>query len=169
MKNIYLECGRVVGAHGVRGAVKVEPWCDTPRVLAERDRVFLVTREGEYQARRILGSHVSGGLVVLTIEGLSDREAAIAARGTVLYLHRDDIPVAEGEMLLADMIGLPVVDAVSGRVYGSIKSVDEVPRGIMYTIATEGGDVLFPHVDEFVKEIDEERGLIITPIPGFFD
>ena len=169
MKNIYLECGRVVGAHGVRGAIKVEPWCDTPRVLAEQSRVFIATREGEYQARKVLGSHVSGGTVVLTIEGISDRDAAIAAHGTVLYLHRDDIPVPEGEMLLADMIGLDVIDARDGRVYGRVKSVDEVPRGLMYTISTEGGDVLLPHVDEFVKEIDAERGLIITPIPGFFD
>ena len=158
-----------MGAHGVRGAIKVEPWCDTPQVLAEQSRVFLATREGEYQARKILASHVSGGLVVLTVEGISDRDAAIAARGTVLYLHRDDIPVPEGEMLLADMIGLPVIDARDGRVYGCVKSVDEVPRGLMYTIATEGGDVLLPQVDEFVKEIDAERGLFITPIPGFFD
>ena len=170
MKNIYLECGRVLGAHGVRGAVKVEPWCDSPEVLASQKRIFTVDREGGYEERRVLHASVSGQLVLMTFEGISDRDAAIAARGMTLYLHRDDIPVEEGAMLLDDMIGLPVIDGRDGKVYGEVIAVDEVPRGLMYTILTpEGWEVLFPSVPEFIKEIDPSRGMIILPIPGFFD
>ena len=157
------------GAHGVRGVLRVEPWCDSPKVLAGSARIFLSTREGEYRERKVLTASVNGPSVLLSIEGVSTREDAIAMRDTVLYMHRDDIPLRRGEMFLADMIGLAVIDADTGREYGKIKKVEEAARGLLYTVATESGDVLYPSVPEFVKEIDPERGMLITPIPGFFD
>lgn len=167
-RSIYLEGGCICGAHGVRGIVKVEPWCDSPRVLAGMKHIYLCER-GEYVERAVLGASVSGSIVLLTVEGIDSREAAIAMRGRVIYLHRDDVPVPKGAMLVADMIGLPVVDAESGRVYGEITEVSDVPRGKLYTVRTAKGDVYYPSGDNFIKEIDAERGMLITPIPGFFD
>lgn len=169
MKNEYLECGRVCGAHGVRGVLRVEPWCDSPKVLAAAKRVFTALKEGGYRERKVLTASVSGASVLLSIEGCPDRDTAIAMRDTVLYMHRDDIPLKKGQMFLADMIGLPVIDADSGRVYGSITKVEDAARGYLYTVKTETGDVLYPSLPEFCKEIDPERGLLITPIAGFFD
>ena len=169
MKQIYLEGGKVCNAHGVRGVLKVEPWCDSPRVLALQKRVFFAKRDGEYEERRVLGASVSGNLVLLTVEGIDSRESAIGYKNEVIYLHRDDVPVKKGAMLVADMIGLDVIDAESGVVYGKIADVNEVPRGLLYTIKTEKGDVYFPSNPEFVKEIDAERGMLIHTIPGFFD
>jgi len=168
MKKQYLECGKVCSAHGVRGAFKVEPWCDSPKVLAGQKRVFLAVKDGEFRECRILTASVNGPLVLMTVEGIDTREKAIAMKNTVLYLKREDIPVPEGEMLLADMIGIPVIDADTGKVYGSIKAVDEVPRGLLYTVETENGDVLFPSVPEFIEEISPD-GMLVRPIPGFFD
>ncbi|MBR7116516.1 MAG: 16S rRNA processing protein RimM [Clostridia bacterium] len=169
MKNEYLECGRVCGAHGVRGVLKVEPWCDTPKVLASAKRVYLSSLEGEYSERKVLTASVNGATVLMSIEGVLSRDDAIAMRDTVLYMHRDDIPLGRGQMFLADMIGLSVIDADSGKVYGSVKKVEEAPRGLLYTVATESGDVIYPSGAQFIKEIDPERGMLITPIPGFFD
>ena len=156
-------------AHGVRGVLKVEPWCDSPRVLASQKRVFFAKRDGEYEERRVLGASVSGAMVLLTVEGIDSRECAIGYKNEVIYLHRDDVPVKKGAMLVADMIGLDVIDAESGVVYGKIADVNEVPRGLLYTIRTEKGDVYFPSNPEFVKEINAERGMLIHTIPGFFD
>ena len=108
-------------------------------------------------------------MVLMSISGVESREDAIGMKGVVLYLKREDIPVAEGDMLIADMIGLPVRDERDGRNYGTVKDVYDVPRGRMYTIATDSGDVLLPDVPEFVKRIDADLGLLITPIPGFFE
>lgn len=149
--------------------MRVEPWCDTPKVLAGQKRVFLASREGVMEERKVLTASVNGPVVLMSLEGVDTREAAVAMKNTVLYLHRSDIPVKEGQMLLADMIGLPVIDADTGRVYGEISAVEDVPRGLLYTIKTEGGDVYFPSVPEFIKEIDPERGMLIRPIAGFFD
>lgn len=169
MKKIYLECGKVCAAHGVRGVLKVEPWCDSPKVLAMQKRIFLATGDGAYKEARVLTASVSAGFVLMSIEGVDGRDAAIAMKGTVLYLHRDDIPVRKGEMLLSDMIGLDVVDAVTGQVYGVITDITEVPRGLLYTVRTEKGEVLYPSAPALVAGVDSERGLLVTPISGFFD
>ena len=169
MKKIYLECGKVCAAHGVRGVLKIEPWCDTPKVLAMQKRIFLATGDGGYKEAKVLSASVSAGFVLMSIEGIEGRDAAIAMRGTVLYLHRDDIPVPKGEMLLSDMIGLDVIDANTGVKYGVITDITEVPRGLMYTIKTEKGEVLYPSAPALVAGVDAERGLLVTPISGFFD
>ena len=168
MKKQYLECGKVSGPHGVRGALKIESWCDSPKVLASQKHIFLADKDG-YTERKVLTASVSGAQVLMTIEGVDDRDVAVAMKGTVLYLHRDDIPVKAGQMLLADMISLPVIDADSGRQYGTIKDVTEVPRGLLYTIETPTGDVYYPSGDTFIRKIDPEAGMLITPIPGFFE
>ena len=169
MRNEYLECGRVCGAHGVRGVIKVESWCDSPKVLGGAKRVYLASSEGAFVERKVLTASVSGTCVLMSIEGVEGRDAATAMRDTVIYMHREDIPLKRGAMFLADMIGLEVIDATDGRVYGRIKKVEEAARGLLYTVATEKGDVLYPSAPELVKEIDPERGMIVTPLPGFFD
>ena len=105
----------------------------------------------------------------MSVEGIDTREDAQAMRGVTLYLHRDQIPVAKGAMLIADMIGLPVYHAESGEKLGEISDVDDTRAGRLYSIKTEGGTVLLPGVPEFIKEISEEGGKKVTPIPGFFD
>ena len=169
MKKIYLECGKVCAAHGVRGVLKIEPWCDSPKVLAMQKRIFLATGDGEYKETKVLSASVSAGFVLMSLEGVEGRDAAIAMKGTVLYLHRDDIPVPKGEMLLSDMIGLDVIDANTGVKYGVITDITEVPRGLMYTVKTEKGEVLYPSAPALVAGVDSERGLLVTPISGFFD
>lgn len=169
MKKEYLECGMVRSPHGVRGILNVECWCDSPRVLAKQKRVFILGRDGTYKEIKVLTVSPAPDRVLMGLEGIDSREAAQAYKNTVLYLHRDDIPVPRGAMLIADMIGLPVVDFDTGRVYGEISDVRDGVRYKLYTVKTDSGEVILPGVDEFIKEITEERGLLVRPIPGFFD
>ena len=168
MRATYLEGGKICTAHGVKGTLKAEHYCDSARVLASAPRVYFL-EGGEYRERKVLSASVSGQLVLMTLEGIDDREKAIALRGRTLYLHREDIPVARGAMLVADMIGLPVVHAESGAPLGKISGVNETAGRRIYEIDYEGRRVLLPDVKDFIKEIDEERGMMVTPIPGFFD
>lgn len=166
----YLECGKIVAAHGVRGLVKVESWCDSPKILAMQKHIFLAEKDGTFREARVESSSVSGELVLMGIEGFTDRETAQGKRGTVLYLHRSDIPKKEGAIFLADMIGLPVIDLESGKVLGKIKDVtDSVASRLLVIEDVSGKEVLMPDIKEFVKEISVERGVFVTPIPGFFD
>ncbi len=169
MKKEFLECGRVCSAHGVRGVMKIESWCDSPKVLASQKRVFLAEKDGTYKEVCVKSASVSCEFVLLSIDGVDSRESAQAMKNTVLYLHRSDIPVAEGAVLIADMIGLPLIDVDTGVTYGTVKEINDGVQGKLYTVKTERGEVIFPGIPEFVKEIDTERGIFVRTIPGFFD
>ena len=168
MKKEYLEGGKVCAPHGVRGLIKVESWCDLPKVLASQKKLFLAESDGKYKELTVKTASVADRFVLFSIEGIDSREEAQGYKNKILYLHRSTIPVPKGAVLIADMIGLPVIDANSGRVYGTLTEVNDGVRGKLYTVKTEENDVLLPGVPEFIKEIDVERGVFITPIPGFF-
>ncbi|MBQ8689792.1 MAG: 16S rRNA processing protein RimM [Clostridia bacterium] len=170
MKNEYLECGKIRSPHGVRGILNVECWCDSPRVLTKQKRVFILGRDGTYKQMNIVSASAASDRVLLGLEGIDSREAAQGYKNTVLYLHRNDIPVPKGAMLIADMIGLPVLDFDTGAVYGRVSDVTDGVRYKLFTVVTEEGrEVILPGVDEFIKEISEEGGVRVSLIPGFFD
>ena len=168
MRKEYIECGVVRTAHGVRGLMKIESWCDTPKVLAGQKRVFIAEGEGKFKELTVTSASVMGDAVLMGLSGIESREEAFAYRGVTLYLHREDIPVKRGAVLIADIIGLPVIDLNSGRAYGRVKDVTDSPASKLYVIETDSGEVLLPGVKEFVKKIDTDSGVYITPIPGFF-
>lgn len=170
MKLPYLECGKIINTHGVKGVVKIDSYCDSARVLAKLGRVFLQTANGNYTERRVRSASVAKGFVLASIEGVDTLEDAIVLKGRTLYALREDIPLKDGAYFVADLIGLPVVDAETGKVYGTLLSVDTMPAGDMYTIKVPSGkEVLFPAVKEFLSRIDPEGGIYIKPIEGFFD
>jgi 16S rRNA processing protein RimM len=163
-----IECGRIVTTHGVRGSVKVEPWCDSPTVLAHFDRVYL--KDGaSYQAHKVTGAFCQGAQVVLTLSEIDTMDKALALKGQLLYAHRSQIPVSDGAMLLCDMVGLAVIDAVSGEKYGTLIRIEDAPASQIYVVGTPHGEVLLPAVPVFIKEVNPEKGVLVTPIPGFFD
>jgi len=168
MKKEFLECGKVCSAHGIRGCMKIESWCDTPRDLADKKRVFIFDG-GKYNEYAVLSASVNGRGVLMSLEGISTREMAQALKNTVLYLKREDIHLADGAVLLADIIGLPVIDHESGKVYGEVVNINDGVQGYLYLVKTDTGEVIFPGIPEFVKEIDTERGVFVRTIPGFFD
>lgn len=168
MRTEYLEGGRICTAHGVRGGLKLEHYCDSPRVLASAKRVFLKNKDGSFSERRVLSASVSGQFVIMSLEGVDSREKAIAMCALTLYLHRDDVPKPDGAMFIADMIGMPVIHAKSGERLGEIKDVSDTAGRRIFTVKTDAGDVLLPDVPEFIKEISE-GGVKVLPIPGFFD
>ena len=113
MNKNYLECGKIINTHGIKGAVKVEPWCDSPYVLADLDRVFTKTASG-FKEYEIEGASVFKQLVILELKGVMTIEAAEALKNQILYLSREDIELEDGDVFIADLIGLKVIDVDSG-------------------------------------------------------
>ena len=169
MKKEFLECGKILAPHGVRGVLKIESWCDSPKILAAQKRVFLAEKDG-FKEASVVSAAVSGQLVLMGLDGYLNRETVQGMKNTVLYLAREDVPLKNGAVLLADIIGLPVKDLASGAILGAVKDITDAPRSRIYVIETPGGkEVLLPDVKEFIKEINTDEGLFVTPIPGFFD
>ncbi len=168
MKKAYLECGKILAPHGVRGLIKVEPWCDSPRVLIVQKRVFLAAGDG-YREVRVESCVRQAQYILMSLEGITDRETAQGMKNTVLYLKREDVPKSPGAHFLSDIIGLDCFDADTGERLGRVADITDAPRGRLYHIDTGHGISLVPEVDEFIKEIDEDRGVFIHTIPGLID
>ncbi len=169
MKQPYLECGKIVNTHGVRGGLKVESYCDSPRVLASLPELFLC-KNGNYEAHKVEKASVGAGRVLLYLADVDTLDSAMLLKGKTVYAKREDLPLPEGSHFIADLIGLPVIDADTGRVYGEISSVEDMPSSQMYTVRTpKGKEVLFPVIPQFVAHVDTDSGVYIRPIDGFFE
>ncbi len=168
MKKEYLECGKILAPHGVRGLIKVESWCDSPEVLIAQRRVFLAEGEG-FREVRIESCVRQAQHLLMSLSGINDRETVQAMKNTVLYLKREDIPLEDGAYFLQDIIGLDAIDIDTGKVLGRVEDITDAVSSRLFVIGTGEKTVLVPDVDEFIKEIDEERGVFIRVIPGLFD
>lgn len=167
--NRYLECGRIVNTHGVRGAIKLESWCNTPEDLASLGRIYLCEGEGEYRVLKVRRAKVHGGFVLAEIYGIDSIEQAQLLKGSVVYADREDIELSEGETFIADLIGLPVIDLESGETLGVVTDVLNLGASDLYELDTANGKRLIPAVPEFIKEIDLERGIYVSLIEGMLD
>ena len=164
----FPECGRIINTHGCRGAVKVEPWCDSPEVFAALPAVYM--KKGDQMCRVALkkASIFQNRFVFAELEGVETMEAADLLRNTVLYARREDLHVPDGVMLVAEIIGLPAIDAQSGECLGKIKDIIRPAAHDIYVISTAKGESMVPAVPAFVKELNEQ-GLYLTPIEGMFE
>lgn len=167
MQKLYLECGKIINTHGVAGAIKLESWCDTPSVLARLKTLYFKQGEG-FSAAKVVRASVFKRFVIATLEGVDDIDKANALRETVVYAAREDLPIKKGQHFIADLVGLPVIDAESGVTYGVLDDVINTGASDIYVIKTADGERMMPAVPEFVKEIDLERGIFVSPIEGMF-
>ena len=167
MSKSHLECGKIVNTHGVNGVVKAESWCDSPEILASLEKIFIL-ENGKLKKYRIEGASVFKRFVLLQLAGVFTIEDAEKLREKVIYLERSDLELEEGEVFVADLIGLPVIDVDSGVEYGRISDVINTGASDIYVIATPSGEAMMPAVKEFVKNIDLEKGVFVRPIEGMF-
>ena len=109
----YLEAGKVVTTHGVRGEMKLELWCDGVDFLKKVGRLYPSAQGGK--AYKILSIRPQGQMALLQLEGVSDMDAARALRGQVFYFDRNDATLPAGRWYVADLIGCEVRDADTGK------------------------------------------------------
>ena len=167
-KSQYLECGKIINTHGVRGGLKLESWCDTPNDLASLKKVFL-QNGAEYKLYKVKKASVFKQFVLFELDGINDIDAAMTLRGKVVYADRNDISIDEDAFFIADIIGLDVIDLESGEKIGTLSDVLNLGASDLYEIDTKNGKKLIPAVPEFIKEIDLEKGIFVSLIEGMLD
>ena len=155
MKNRYLEAGQIVNTHGIKGEVKITPWCDTPEFLCQFDTLYL---DGVPIKVRSMRVHKNSVLAVL--EGVEDVNAAMRLKGQVVWIDRGQVTLPPGRHFLADLVGLEVREDGSGRVLGILKEVLPLPAHEVYVVKGAGGSFMIPAVDEFLVETNVEGGYL---------
>ncbi len=150
----FLEGGQIVNTHGVKGEVKIDSWCDLPDDLAAVGTLYI---DGAPVAVR--SARVHKNCVLAALEGVDDIDAAIALKGRIVQVRREDIPLPEGQVFMADLIGLKVVDADTGAELGVL--ADVLTPSIQKIYVVRGArEILIPAVDEFIRGVDLESGVV---------
>jgi 16S rRNA processing protein RimM len=133
----------VAGAHGVNGELRLKLFSDRAASLAAHKTVHV----GGVK-RRLLSVREAGKGAVARLEGVSDRAAAEAMRGSLIEVDRTTLPALdEGEYYHADLIGLPAEDG-QGNPVGIVAAVDNYGAGDLLEVETaDGRRALIPFRD----------------------
>ena len=124
----------VAGAHGVKGELRLKLFTDSAESLSGHDKLYVGGAE-----RRLLAVRDGGKTAVARFEGVADRSAAEALRGSLVEIDRDALPPLEqGEYYHADLIGLPAVDG-DGQAVGTVAAVENYGAGDLLEIETPLG------------------------------
>jgi 16S rRNA processing protein RimM len=124
----------VAGAQGVKGELRLKLFSDSVESLSRHDALYIGGA-----SRRLLAVRDSGKTAVARIEGIDDRSAAEALRGSLIEVDRTSLPpLEEGEYYHADLIGLAAVDG-KGNAVGTVIAVENYGAGDLLDIELEGG------------------------------
>lgn len=158
--------GVVVDAHGLKGELKVKPMTRTPSYYEASATVILDAGHG-LKPMAVRNLRTAGAHWVIALEGIADRDAALAMKGAEVLLDQDDLrPLEEGEYFLDDLIGCRVED-LDGTPVGDVRGVLETGANDVLEVATERGELLVPVTAEVVREVDTAaRRIRIAPLPG---
>jgi 16S rRNA processing protein RimM len=124
----------VAGAHGVKGEVRLKLFSDSAESLAAHQKLYVGGA-----VRRLLAVRDGGKAAVARFEGIADRGAAEALRGSLVEVDRSALPpLEEGEYYHADLIGLPCEDGDGGAL-GTVVAVENFGAGDLLEVELEGG------------------------------
>jgi len=140
----------VAGAHGIKGELRLKLFSDSADSMAAHHQLYVGG-----VARRLLSVRDSGKMAVARFEGISDRSAAEALRGSLVEVDRAQLPpLEEGEYYHADLIGLPAVDG-HGSAVGTVTAVENYGAGELLEIEQpDGKRSLIPFKDDIADVVD---------------
>lgn len=167
---MFVAVGRIGRPHGIRGEVTVEVLTDDPDARFAPGAV-LHTDPVEAGPLTVVATRHSGHIPLVTFEGVGDREAAEALRGTVLQVDVDTLPDLSDDDEYYDhqLIGLRA-RSVTGSELGTVVAVLHAPAAPVLTVRrVDGTDELVPFVAAIVPEVDLAAGVLtIAPPDGMF-
>jgi 16S rRNA processing protein RimM len=161
-----VEVGRVLGAWGVKGGIRVKPFAADPQALFSSKRWFLqapatVLPQGNQVVRplpallRVVQAREHGDGVVATVQDIDDRDAAQALAGARVFVPRASFPTPdEGEFYWVDLIGLAVANR-GGIALGTVSGLIETgPHCVLRVQEAGGRERLIPFVSAYVDAVD---------------
>jgi 16S rRNA processing protein RimM len=169
-----LRVGRLVKAHGLKGALKVELYTDDPARRFTPGATFTLqvptTSEWHGKSLELVELRWYNTHAVAFFKDVPDRTVAETLVKAILWVEQEteELPVEEDAWYDHQLVGLAVLR--DGVRVGTVSQIDHLPAQDLLTVATETGDVLVPFVKEIVPAVDIAAGtLTVTPPPGLFE
>lgn len=168
-----LRVGRLVKAHGLKGALKLELYTDDPdgRFAPGATFTLQVPESSPWHNRSVtvrefrwMNSHP-----VVFFEDVDDRSSAETLVRAILWIEQDAAAEAEEDAWYDhQLVGLEVVR--DGAVVGTVIRVDHLPAQDLLIVRSGDHEVLVPFVKAIVPEVDVAAGRVtVTPPAGLFE
>lgn len=163
-----VEVGRVLGAWGVKGGFKVQPFAADPQALFSSKRWFLRAPEGPGVVAlppllRVTQAREHAGVVVASAQEVPDRDAAEALRGARVFIARSSFPTAGAdEYYWVDLIGCSVVNREGATLGRVTELIDTGVHSVLSVSAEEQPARLIPFVAAYIDSVDlSERRIVV--------
>jgi 16S rRNA processing protein RimM len=170
--NDYLIIGKLIGAHGVAGELKVFPITDDARRFSSlTDILLLDANEKSVKNLKIISTRPAGSNILCTVEGIHDREAAQALFGHFIAVSRNQaVQLPDHQYFIADLVGCRVYDDTIGLL-GVVSDVLHQSGADVFIIARENKkDLLVPFLKSIVSRVEIEKREIFVCLPdGLFE
>ena len=159
-KEPYLEAGKIINTFGVRGEVKLDPWCDSAEFLKPLKTLYI-----DGAPRAVASSRGHKGMLIVRFADVEDVNGAMLLKNKIVYFARSDVHLPKGRHFVADLLGAVVVDE-QGAEIGKLTEVLDMPAGQVYVVQGETEHTI-PAVPEFILDIDaDEKTIRVHLIEG---
>lgn len=164
----YLEIGKLVNTHGIKGELKLDLWCDDVDYVKQFKTVYL--DENGRQALTVVSVRPQKHMAIIKFAEIASIEQAEEYKNKIIYGNRDDAVIDEDANYIADLIGCYVVDIDTEQEYGRVVDVLNHGASDILEIEDNGSKKYVPVIPDIVKEINTEYEVIkIKYMKGLFD
>ena len=169
MAKEFLEAGKIVSTHGLKGEMRLQPWSDDASFLSSFESVFL-DKDGTNE-HKIISAKAHKNICLLRLEGIDSIEKAENLRNKIVYIRKSNASLEEGSFFVDDIIGINIVDEASGENLGTVSDVQSYPANDVWFIKTpDNKQVLIPNIPFVIKKVSlEENRVYIYKMKGLFE
>lgn len=162
MDNNLIEIGKIVNTHGIRGEVKIQPWCDDPYIFDELE--YLIIDGKEYD---IINNRMHKNCQIVQLSGVTNMNDAELMRNKTVMVEREVFDLPDGRFFIADIVGLAVREE-NGRVLGIVDDVIKTGSNDVYSLKDTFNKkpVLIPVIDGVIIETNIDDGYITVRLPN---
>jgi 16S rRNA processing protein RimM len=153
--------GRIVGAQGILGWVKVQTFTEYLDGLLDYDEWYLGNDKQPWRKVDVLEANVHGKILVARLPGILDRTMAEQCKGLLVAVHRDSLPKqVEGEYYWSDLIGLKVIN-LAGESLGVVDTLLETGANDVLSVRdAQGKEMLIPFLASVIQQVSLDEKVI---------
>lgn len=167
--DVLIQLGRIIGAHGIRGAIKVLSYAESTESFTAQDHIIVQNAAGEQTAYHVLACQPYKKIMRITIEQVTNRNQAEALVGSGIYVLKESLPLLkEDTYYWHDLIGIAVF-TTQGENLGRIEQIIPTGANDVYVVrsriaADRPKEILIPAISSAVIEIDTDRNRMVVDL-----
>jgi 16S rRNA processing protein RimM len=162
--------GEIVAAHALRGLLRVRAYQPPAPSLAPGRQVVLEHGDTRRRVTVVSAAPHARGLVLVALDGVTDRDAAEALVGARLLVRADELPPpAADEFYYHEVVGFRV-ETTDGRCLGTVDATFSTGVNDVLVVRDGEREHLIPVIADVVRAIERgPRRIVIEPMPGLLE